>query len=95
MARASRLRRLEERLDKLRYTEAASAGAVSGIALGIAQWISNWLPGLQPHARGGLEDLLIGCVVGAAIIALIAVAGLALLRAWTRWRVASFRRRAI
>jgi hypothetical protein len=94
-ARASRLRRLEERLNRLRYPDAARTGAMFGVAVAIAPWIASWVPGLQPVERAGFQQLLIGCALGGAITALLAVAGVAVLRAWTRWRAVNLRRRAI
>jgi hypothetical protein len=48
MVRGSRLRRLEERVGRLRYRSAASAGGVFGLTVALMSLLGNWLPALQP-----------------------------------------------
>src|SRR6266550_1784578 len=92
MARGSVLQRLRNRLVKITYRAAAITGSVWGAAVGLltglSTWIDAWLPQLQPRTSMAPGAVLLLCVVDAIVGAFMALVGTALLRGWTRWRVA-------
>ena len=99
MVRASRLRRLRDRLAAVGYRSAATSGAISGagfgLLMGIATWIDAWLPRLQPRATStNPRGVLLACIIFAIGGALLALAATAVLRGWTRWRLVRLRRPA-
>lgn len=95
MARGSRLRRLEERIGRLRYRSALSAGGVFGLTVALMSLLGNWLPALQPSRPIGVRWGIISIALYVAWGMVLALAATGLLRAWTRWRARALRRRAI
>lgn len=95
MARGTRLRRLEERIGRLRYRSAVSAGGVLGLTLALASLLGSWLPALQPSEPIGVRGGIVSVVISVALGVFLALAATGLLRAWMRWRARGLRRRAI